>query len=121
MPYMNQNTDLPAPKTTMQLIRVMVAPYRWQTVLFLVLTFLGIIAWTASPFLVSEIITRLGKVPKIDSYIWWLAFGYLVLRLLDELFWRFSDLVIRSYKPQMIERIRTLLFAATLKNHTTTT
>lgn len=112
---MNTDSESTVPKTASQLFRVMVKPYKQKTAGFFTLTFLGMLAWTASPFIISLIITRLSKVPKVDSYIWWLAVAYLVLRILDESFWRLGELLMRSYKPQMIERVRTILFSATLK------
>lgn len=103
------------PRTAFQLILDMVRPYRGKTVAFFVLTFLGVLAWTASPVAIAAIIDRLSSNPAIDQAIWWLVIIYAVLRVLDEVFWRAAELLMRSYKPQMIERVRTNLFASTLK------
>jgi ATP-binding cassette, subfamily B, bacterial len=93
----------------------MAKPYRWKLAGFFGLTFLGLLAWTASPYVVSLIITRLGTSPKIDKYIWVLVIIYFVLRILDEGLWRLGEFLARTFKPQMIERVRTILFAATLR------
>lgn len=103
------------PRTAFQLILEMVRPYRGKTVAFFVLTFLGVLAWTASPVAIAAIIDRLSASPATDQAIWWLVIIYAVLRILDEVLWRAAELLMRSYKPQMIERVRTNLFASTLK------
>lgn len=112
---MKNNSENTLPKTASQLFLVMVHPYRLKTFFFFLLTFLGMLAWTGSPVAISMIITRLSADPVVDSYIWALAIIYFALRLIDEVLWRFAELLMRSYKPQMIERIRTILFTATLK------
>jgi len=112
---MDNNVESTIPKTAGRLFLVMARPYKFKSIVFFVLTFLGNLAWTASPFAISLIITHLGKSPKVDSYVWILAITYFVLRLLDEVLWRLGEALMRSYKPQMIERVRTILFSATLK------
>lgn len=103
------------PKKASELLRIMVRPYKRKTVLFFMLTFVGILAWTASPVIISIIVTRLGENPTVDKYIWTLVAIYFGLRIIDEVLWRLSELLMRSYKPQMIERLRTILFKETLK------
>jgi ATP-binding cassette subfamily B protein len=93
----------------------MLEPYKKKTALFFFLTFLGVLAWTASPIIIANIVTQLGKVPTVDGAIWFFVGIYAVLRFLDEVFWRFAEFLMRSYKPNMIEGIRTNLFAAALK------
>jgi ATP-binding cassette subfamily B protein len=109
------NPEFTIPKTSGQLALVMARPYRAKLLGFFSLTLLGILCWTASPVVISIIVTRLGKSPHIDARIWWLVAAYFSLRALDEIFWRFGELLARSLKPQMIERVRTILFSATLK------
>lgn len=111
-----ENVELmEAPKKTTELIRFMVRPYRTRSVLFFVVTFIGILAWSASPVLVASIVSRLSNNHHITGVIWWLIVGYFVLRLIDELFWRLGEALMRTYKPQMIERVRAALFATVLK------
>lgn len=93
----------------------MVKPYKAKTFVFFTLTFIGIVAWSASPVVVAEIVDRLSANHHITSFIWFLVFLYFFLRFVDELLWRTGEAVMRSYKPQMIERIRSLLFALSLK------
>lgn len=100
------------PTSTMALVKDMVAPYKGKAFLFFFLTFLGILAWTASPVMISEIINRLSQTHKVDSYIWWLVVAYAALRVIDEVFWRLGEALMRTFKPQMIESVRLRLFAA---------
>jgi ATP-binding cassette subfamily B protein len=103
------------PKSTQQLIKRMVNPYKAKSTIFFLLTFLGILAWTASPLMISDIVDELSKTGKVDNYVWWLVIAYAVLRFLDEIFWRIAELIMRSFKPQMIESVRLNLFSATHK------
>ena len=103
------------PSSTLGLVKRMVKPYRAKTFLFFLVTFLGILAWTASPLAVAKIITELSKVHRVTHYVWYLVVAYTVLRFLDEALWRVGETLMRSYKPQMVESVRLNLFAATLK------
>lgn len=102
------------PRTTAQLIKFMVRPYRLKTVIFFVVTFIGIMAYVAAPVTISAIVNQLSKSPELDKKIWLLAAAFFALRIADELLWRFADWWMRSFKPQAIERVRTVLFTATL-------
>jgi len=106
-------TDIP--RSPAALVWRMVKPHRAKSFWFFFLTFLGILAWTASPLMIAKIITELSKTHTVNHYVWTLVIIYAVLRFLDELLWRIAELVVRSFKPQMIESVRYSLFAATLK------
>lgn len=103
------------PQSTQKLIKRMVKPYKSKTILFFILTFLGILAWTASPLMISEIINMLSKTHQVNNYVWLLVIIYALLRVIDEVFWRLGELLMRSFKPEMIESVRLNLFAATHK------
>ncbi len=103
------------PKKAIDLFRLMVRPYKAKSALFFFLTFVGTLCWSGSPFVVSRIIDRLGRDPVVNGYIWKLVILFLVLRVVDEIFWRLGEITVRSFKPQMIERIRVTLFNAILK------
>lgn len=106
------------PSTTRGLLNYMVHPYRVRAAVFFSLTFLGNLAYTAAPLIISLIVSRLNREPRLDATIWWLVAAFLSCRLADELLWRSADLWSRTFKPQMIERVRTTLFSATLnKTH----
>ncbi len=109
-----QNESL-IPLTPWELVKRMVRPYKWKSFLFFSLTFLGILAWTASPLMIAKIIDELSLNGKINDYVWWLVWIYAALRVLDEVLWRVAEYVMRSFKPQMVESVRTNLFAATHK------
>src|SRR5258708_25449252 len=100
------------PGSTGQLVKRMVSPYKNKAILFFLLTFFGMLAWTASPLMISDIINELSNTHHINSYIWWLIVVYAVLRVLDEVLWRLAEFLMRSFKPQMIERVRLNLFNA---------
>ncbi len=100
------------PKSTIELVKKMVAPYRGKAFSFFLLTFLGILTWTASPLMISYAIDHLSQTHRVDSYIWWLVVIYAILRTLDEICWRFAEYLMRSFKPQMIESVRMMLFSA---------
>lgn len=65
--------------------------------------------------MIAKIITELSNTHTVNHYVWVLVIIYAGLRFLDELLWRIAELVMRSFKPQMIESVRYNLFAATLK------
>ncbi|HSW99481.1 MAG TPA: ABC transporter ATP-binding protein [Patescibacteria group bacterium] len=112
----NTNLDLDdAPRKVKDLLIFMVRPYKKKTFLFFLLSFIGIVAWSASPVVVAKLIDKLSKDPHINAAIWLLVVAFFVLRLCDEVFWRIAEAIMRSFKPQMIERVRSLLFASTLK------
>lgn len=103
------------PRTTGQLVKFMIRPYRAKSAIFFALTFFGNLSYTAAPLVISVIVSRLNKSPVLDTGIWSLVALFLVLRLLDEVLWRSGDAWTRTFKPQMVERVRTTLFSATLK------
>ena len=108
-------TDTSIPRSTKELILRMVRPYKAKTLLFFVLTFFGIVAWTASPLMVAQIINELSRTHSVDKYVWILVIAYTALRFFDEVLWRIAEYVMRSYKPQMIESVRLNLFSAVHK------
>src|SRR6266704_1442446 len=103
------------PRSTLELIKWMVKPYQGKALLFFILTFLGILAWTAAPLMISLIINELSKTHDVSDYVWWLVVWFAILCLLDEILWRVAEVVMRSFKPQMIESVRWNLFSAVLK------
>lgn len=103
------------PATPVELVKRMIKPYRSRLVLFFALSFLGVLSWTATPAIVGRIINQLQGSRVITPSIWWLVALFAVLRLLDEIFWRLAEWLMRTMKPQMQESIRGNLFAAVLK------
>ena len=72
-------------------------------------------AWSASPYAVRNIVNELSASHAVTKYVWWLAAAFFVLRMLDEIFWRFAEMVMRSFKPQLVESVRLCLFRDVLK------
>lgn len=103
------------PRTSKELLWRMVKPYNKKTALFFILTFIGVVGWAAAPVVVAAIIDHLSETKTLDSTIWKLAILYGIFLLVDEVFWRTAEYLMRTFKPQMIESVRTNLFAATLK------
>ncbi len=107
--------DPSVPKSTILLLKSMARPFRLRALSFFALTFVGVIAWAMGPFMVSKIVTELGNTHVVGGYIWLLVGLYAGFRLLDEIMWRLGELLLRSFKPQMVEGVRWRLFAAVLK------
>ena len=103
------------PARPLGLIRFTVKPYRKQLFWFFTLTFLGMVTLTASPVVVARLVDYLTQKPELDSFVWLLVAAYIVLCELDELFWRGAEVLMYTFKPQMVERVRSMLFAVTLK------
>ena len=98
-----------------QLITVMIRPYKGRIWLFFVLTFTGILSWAAAPFAIRGLINNLAEEQRVTYIAWWLVALYTFLRLIDELFCRIGESVMRRTKPFMIERMLMLLFEYTLQ------
>ncbi len=103
------------PTSTLNLVWRMVQPYKLRCAVFFILSFLALLAWTASPLMIAKIVTELSRTHKVDHYVWVLVVIYAILRFLDELLWRIAEYVMRTFKPQMVESVRLNLFSATLK------
>lgn len=103
------------PQNAKDLVLFVAKPYKKQFALFMLVTLLGVVAWTASPYTISLIINNLVESPEVTSSVWWLVGAYIGFRLFDELMWRFADFYARSFKPNMEERTRVTLFNETLK------
>lgn len=112
MRTIHTTTEAGIPRSTVELVRYMVKPYKWKTFWLFLLTFIGMLALTASPIMISNIINELSTKHTVDTYIWWMVIIYGVLRFIDEGFWRLGELVMRTFKPTMIESVRLQLFAA---------
>lgn len=104
------------PATTGQLVKRMVRPYWKQFILFFVLTFFGVLCWTASPAVIAKIIDALGTSRQITPAIWGLVGLFFVLRMIDEMLWRYAEYKMRAMKPQMVESTRLSLFSAVLRH-----
>ncbi len=103
------------PKSAAGLLIDMVKPMRLRVLGFFFFSFLGVLSWTAAPFAISLIITHLSHNSHLDAYVWRLVIIYIALRWGDELFWRFAEYIARSFKPQMVESVRTRLFTGVLE------
>ena len=102
------------PKNALGLITEMTRPYKKRLAGFFLLTFIGISAWAASPFVVRNLINELTHTNHASHYAWFLVALFMFFRLCDEWFWRMAEVVMKNTKPAMIERMRTLLFDYTL-------
>lgn len=103
------------PNSAGELLKTMTRPYRAKIVVFFMLCFLGILCWSASPFIVRNIVNELSEHKSVSTYVWVLALLFFLLRFFDEMFWRLAEYLMRSFKPQMIESVRYSLFAEVLK------
>jgi ATP-binding cassette subfamily B protein len=106
------------PKTTRELLLFAISPYRKRASIFFVLTFLGVLCWSASTFMASNLINELSTRQDVTSKAWMIVGLFALFRVFDEVFWRLGEVVVRSFKPELIERVRAHLFTATLhKSH----
>lgn len=108
-------SDTPLPRNSRELLSVMARPFKWRLGLFFVLTLGGIIAWTVGPFIVARIVDELAATGSVTDKVWVLVGFYVLALACDEGFWRAGEWLMRSFKPIMIERVRTALFSSVLK------
>lgn len=103
------------PVSVSELFRIGLHPYKKGLIAFFFLSFLGVVCWSASTYTASRLIDELSITQEVGRNVWLIVFWFGVFRVFDEVFWRIGEVVIRGFKPQLIERIRTMLFQATLK------
>lgn len=103
------------PQRVRDLLFFMVRPYKVKAFLFFFMTFMGTVAWIASPAVVAQIVNELSADHHLTPTVWLLIAAFFFLRIIDEVLWRAGDAVMGSFKPQMVERIRSLLFSITLR------
>lgn len=111
----NYTFDPFLPRTNKQLIFFMLQPFKVRFTGFFILTFLGVFCWNASSYIASRLITDLSEKGTVTDTAWKFVILYGFLRLGDELFWRSGEALMRTIKPQMIERVRTSIFAKILQ------
>lgn len=103
------------PKDVRELLIYAIKPYWKKSALFFLLSFIGVLCWNASTYVASQLINNLSINQTVTSSAWVIVGFFAFFRIFDEFFWRLSEIVMRSYKPQLIERVRAMLFSATLK------
>lgn len=103
------------PKNIRELFAFAVKPYKRRTALFFGLTFFGVLCWNASIFAASMLINELSVEQKVTNTAWLIVVLFAFFRVADEVFWRVGEVVARSFKPDLVERVRMELFSATLK------
>ncbi len=103
------------PVNALAIIREMARPFKWRLLLFFGLTFFGIATWAGSSFVIRELVNELVDASTATTTAWTLVGLFVLLRFLDEWFWRLGEYSMRSTKPYMIERMRTLLFDYTFR------
>ena len=103
------------PRNARELLFTMSAPFRGRILLFFILTLFGVIAWTVGPFIISLIVNELAAQQAITPHIWLLVGFYVAALVCDEGFWRGGEWLMRGFKPEMVERVRTLLFTSVMQ------
>ncbi len=103
------------PKDVRELLIYAIKPYWKKSALFFLLSFIGVLCWNASTYVASQLINNLSINQTVTSSAWVIVGFFAFFRIFDDFFWRLSEIVMRSYKPQLIERVRAMLFSATLK------
>jgi ABC-type multidrug transport system fused ATPase/permease subunit len=95
----------------------MIRPFKKRLLLFFGLTFLGITTWAASSFVIRGLVNELVASERATTTAWALVGLFVLLRFFDEWFWRLGEFSMRTTKPPMVERMRTLLFDYTFHKH----
>ncbi|MCA9324187.1 ABC transporter ATP-binding protein [Candidatus Saccharibacteria bacterium] len=103
------------PSKAFDLFKFMLRPYKGRTIVFFVLVSMGVLSWSIAPVAIRGLINTLSETNQVTRTAWLFVGLYVLVRLTDEWFWRLGEVLMRSYKPQMVERIRTSMFASTLK------
>ena len=111
----SNTTQTDIPKNVRELMTYSVRPYWKKSALFFILTFLGVLCWNASTYTASQLINNLSVNQEVTDSAWVIVGFFAFFRIFDEVFWRIGEIVMRSYKPQLVERVRSMLFSATLK------
>ena len=104
-----------APKTAKELLIYSIKPYWKKSALFFFVTFLGVLCWNSSTFVASKLINNLSVNHTVTRSAWVIVAVFGVFRIMDEVFWRLGEVLMRSYKPELVERVRAMLFSTTLK------
>jgi len=103
------------PRSTSALLRLMIRPFRFRGIVFFILTFVGTLAWTTAPFAISRIVNELDHSHAVTNTVWMWVMIYIAVLIIDEGLWRTAEFWMRSFKPVMVERVRTILFTAVLR------
>lgn len=106
--------DATIPSSAGKLLLEMTRPFRGKLAIFFILTLIGVIANTLAPFIVAQIINTLEAAKAVTPAVWYLVAFYIGAILLDQTLWTGSELFMRTIKPVMVERLRTLLFTSVL-------
>lgn len=107
--------DALVPKTSRKLIWYALKPYRGRWAIFFTLTLFGTIAWMAIPYVVGQIVNELVGDTVVSNRVWMLAGLFALMHFFNETFWRIADFYARGFKPHMVERVRSSLFAGCLQ------
>jgi ATP-binding cassette, subfamily B, bacterial len=113
----DMNNDFP--RRAQDLMREMIRPYRLKVYGFFAITFFAILSQVASPFVIKILIDRLSQGGGIVTQgVWYFAGFFVFLLLLEEWLWRIGEYWARTFKPQMVERVRGLLYEQAMsRNH----
>jgi len=104
------------PNTPIRFVLFCAKPFRGRLVLFFTLTALGVIAWTISPYFISQLINHLPHARHFDATSWWLIIGFTLLRLIDEWTWRIGDYVMMTVLPNIAVAAREHLFKRVMRH-----
>ncbi len=96
-------------------VALMIRPYKKRIILFAVLSLLGMLSWTAAPYIIRLFINELSQNGHPTTKARWLVVAFFVAKMSDEVFWRIAENGMRKFKPAMIERMRSYLFTYVLQ------
>ncbi len=108
----------PPPTTTFAFLLSMLKPFRKRFVLFFLCTAIALISFTATPFIIRNLINHLVEQRVVDTFVWVCIGLYTLLRFMDEWFWRIGEWIVLRFLPELHESVRTTLFRAIMhKEH----
>lgn len=109
------DTSKTPPTTTFAFLLYIFKPFRKRFILFFLCTAVALTSFTAAPFIIRNLINHLVEEQVVDTFIWVCIGLFVLLRFMDEWFWRIGEWIVLNFLPELHESVRTTLFRATMR------
>lgn len=103
------------PTNTFAFLLYVLKPFRKRFILFFLCTAVALTSFTASPFVIRNLINHIVDSRVLDNIVWMYIGLFALLRFTDEWFWRIGEWVVLKFLPELHELVRSTLFKATLR------